>query len=404
MWEQSTITRAGENLLAQWSEGSTLNIVKTTGGTGLMPAAELYNAEELSDERQVASIVGINRRENVITLQVQFETASERYNLSQIGVWAQINNGPVALLAIYQDTVGSAIPTTGQFVYNFWAAMAISHDGNLTVNVDTTSFITVENLYEILQDYIPFDQMGVPDGIATLDSDGLVPVSQLPPLDYIPTAEAGVTVATLVDGKVPDSQLPPHNYVPLAQKASAGGVATLDGNVKVPKAQLPDLSDLYLSVNRFGVNVATLEGGKIPIGQIPDLPYILTSKRSAADGVAALDANIKVPKAQLPDLSDLYILVTQKGAKNGVATLGSDKKVPLAQLPPLNYIPLAEKAVAGGVASLADDGKVPASQLRGGYVISSDAPTDTTLLWITPEGVMKFYYNNKWNNIVPTWA
>lgn len=42
-------------------------------------------------------------------------------------------------------------------------------------------------------------------------------------------------------GKVPKEQLPAMNYVPNDQKGSANGVASLDGSGKVPENQLPVL-------------------------------------------------------------------------------------------------------------------------------------------------------------------
>ena len=57
------------------------------------------------------------------------------------------------------------------------------------------------------------------------------------------------------------------------------------------------------------------------------------------------------------------IPVNEKGAANGVASLGSDGKVPGTQLPSLDYIPTSQKGAANGVASLGADGKVPSAQL-----------------------------------------
>lgn len=313
MWEQATITQAGERLLAQWIDGAVLNISKTTGGTGTTIPAALYDMTELLDERQTAKIVAINRNENTAVIQAQFDTAETAYNLNQIGIWAQIDGGEEALLAIYQDTTGSAIPKSGQFIYNFWGAIGITKDGQLTVNIDTGAFVTYESLEDRLVDYIPADRYGVAGGVATLGEDGKVPADQLPPLDYVPTANVG----------------------------QAGGVASLDGN------------------------------GLVPVEQIPKLGYIP---------------------------------IEQKGQRNGVATLGSDGRVPAEQLPSHDYIPTNQKGTAGGVATLESDGKVTPAQLRGGFIISNTAPSDTTLLWITPQGVAKFYYNGAWKNIVPTWA
>lgn len=69
-------------------------------------------------------------------------------------------------------------------------------------------------------------------------------------------------------------------------------------------------------------------------------------------------------KANTDDLAD-YIPLTQKGAANGVASLGTDSKVPVAQLPDLSatYIPVTQKGANNGVASLDATGKVPSAQL-----------------------------------------
>lgn len=58
-----------------------------------------------------------------------------------------------------------------------------------------------------------------------------------------------------------------------------------------------------------------------------------------------------------------YVHESDKGAANGVATLGSDSKVPSSQLPSMDYIPTSAKGAAGGVATLGQDGKVPTIQL-----------------------------------------
>ena len=42
------------------------------------------------------------------------------------------------------------------------------------------------------------------------------------------------------DGKVPSSQLPSMNYIPTSEKGKASGVATLDSSGKIPSGQLPD--------------------------------------------------------------------------------------------------------------------------------------------------------------------
>ena len=63
---------------------------------------------------------------------------------------------------------------------------------------------------------------------------------------------------------------------------------------------------------------------------------------------------------------------------------------------------------ANGVASLGADGKVPKSQLptTGGYVRQGTAPADTSLLWVDSANgnVMKYYNGTAWAPVPATWG
>lgn len=58
-----------------------------------------------------------------------------------------------------------------------------------------------------------------------------------------------------------------------------------------------------------------------------------------------------------------YVRDSEKGAADGVATLGSDSKVPSSQLPDMDYIPTSAKGAANGVATLGPDGIIPSDQV-----------------------------------------
>ena len=75
------------------------------------------------------------------------------------------------------------------------------------------------------------------------------------------------------------------------------------------------------------------------------LNYVHESDKGAADGVATLDENKKVPSSQLPDMD--YIPTSAKGAANGVATLGRDGKVPTTQLPSVDSFKIELTSYAG---------------------------------------------------------
>ena len=117
--------------------------------------------------------------------------------------------------------------------------------------------IMADDVTMLGDDYVRKNMVGVANGVASLGGDGKVPKAQLPPMDYIPTSKKGVAngVASLDgSGKVPESQLPTMDYIPTSQKAAANGVASLDGNQTLPVSQLPNTySDIGdLSVTSTG--------------------------------------------------------------------------------------------------------------------------------------------------------
>ena len=78
--------------------------------------------------------------------------------------------------------------------------------------------------------------------------------------------------ATLgTDGKIPSSQLPAMNYIPTSEKGKASGVATLDSNGKIPTGQIPsnsfivnvtDNGDAFKADKTFSEVLAAYNAGK----------------------------------------------------------------------------------------------------------------------------------------------
>lgn len=109
-------------------------------------------------------------------------------------------------------------------------------------------------------DFIPSNQKGVAGGVASLDADCKVPVSQLPALDYTPSSHATNNTAhiTAEERSAWNSKAAgDHNHntayaakshthtaadvgaIPTSAKGVANGVATLDTSGKVTASQLP---------------------------------------------------------------------------------------------------------------------------------------------------------------------
>lgn len=81
-----------------------------------------------------------------------------------------------------------------------------------------------------------------------------------------------------------------------ANKNAANGYAPLDANAKVPVANLPAHSHAIADVT----NLQTILDGKQASGS-----YELTSNRNAANGYAGLGADGKIALNQLPDANAL---------------------------------------------------------------------------------------------------
>lgn len=130
-------------------------------------------------------------------------------------------------------------------------------------------------------------------------------------------------------GQVPGSAS--GEYIPTSEKGAANGVAVLDGDSKVPIVEIP--------VGTTSGTVATGNDARI-VGAIQ------STEKGAANGVAELDANSLIPIAEIPVGQTTgtvaagddpritgAIQSTEKGAANGVAELDANSMVPIAEIP-----------------------------------------------------------------------
>lgn len=84
------------------------------------------------------------------------------------------------------------------------------------------------------------------------------------------------------DGKIPSSYLPSMDYIPTAEKGAASGVPTLDASGKIPVSQIPELG------------YASLVGGKLPLANAPDLGNYRTKNVTTADWSGTLTSSSRV--------------------------------------------------------------------------------------------------------------
>ena len=202
---------------------------------------------------------------------------------------------------------------------------------------ETKNFVTLANLgyFKQKQDalnaatYVPLTQKGVANGVATLDANGLVPSAQLPSyvddvlefaaLDNFPeTGETGKIYVDQATGKI-------YRWSGSAYINISSAVSTADEAVKLATARK--------------INGVDFDGtADITINAEDATPRIATSEKAAANGVATLDANTKVPVAQLP-------LATASAA--GAVTVGSNLTLTDGEVD----VPVATDSVKGIVAT-----------------------------------------------------
>lgn len=94
-----------------------------------------------------------------------------------------------------------------------------------------------------------------------------------------------------------------------------------------------------------------------------NIQTMLNDNWNKLDAILGVLSQNKLLADYITERLNSYVNTSEKGAANGVATLGEDSKVPANQLPDMDYVKSSEKGAANGVATLGSDGKVPTIQL-----------------------------------------
>ena len=296
------ITNSGNGILNEWVNGKALNFDGAAAGQGTVAEKAMMAQTTLVSQKQTASLLGGEEVSMGIRLKIRIAAPETAYTLNQYGVWASVTGGTSVMIALFQIEEGIPIPSKTEspdFVYTFYALVACSNAGTWTVNVDTSTSVTIAEMTaaiaeseQTVQDNlnthtnnksnphgvtaaqvgaIPASQKGAAGGVASLGSDGKVPEEQLPEMDYDPAGSAAGVQANLTShinnksnphgvtaaqaGAVPTTRKINNKAlssdvtlgaadvgaIPSAQKGTAGGVASLGSDGKVPSGQLPDM-------------------------------------------------------------------------------------------------------------------------------------------------------------------
>lgn len=289
---KGVVTNSGNALCARWMSGERLSIDAAAAGMGTVDEMAMLAQTALVDQRQNASIISNTLTEFGQKIKLQLTAAHNSYTLNQYGIWGHVGKGESVLLALFQNSEGVIIPSAQEspdFVYTFYATLPVSNTGELVLNIDPNGIVTEDTLKDALTQKADL-------------VDGKVPSSQLPEMNYDSSGSAQKVrdelnthtanknnphhVTPSLIGAVPtgrkindkpltgDISLAADDVgaVPASQKGSAGGVASLGADGKVPSSQLPsyvdDVVEGYFSGSTFYEDAAhtrriSPEAGKI---------------------------------------------------------------------------------------------------------------------------------------------
>lgn len=252
------LTTQGQALFTKAQTGTTLTFTRMQIGggqlgtnqdpttlTALISPIAYFNINSELANSSTAIIRGIFENTNL--------TASTY--VCEIGLFAQDPTAGEILYAYANaGTQGDTLPpiADGPISRQFNLNISVGNAANVTVNIPANT-------------YIPVNQMGVANGVATLDNTGKVPVAQVPSLSYVPTSAEGI----------------------------ANGVATLDANGKVPTNQIYPITgqtNNFTATQQFTAPSSSIEANQVILGtssnvSSPLSPISLASSNATGMGL-----------------------------------------------------------------------------------------------------------------------
>jgi hypothetical protein len=104
-------------------------------------------------------------------------------------------------------------------------------------------------------------------------------ISSLPSLATVGTITSGTWAGTIIDDAYISNSITASNYVPLTQKGSANGVAALDGNGKIPISQISSfaISDTFIIGSQAAMLALSAGIGDVAIRTDENKTYILAT-------------------------------------------------------------------------------------------------------------------------------
>lgn len=207
--------------------------------------------------------------------------------------------------------------------------------------------------------FIPTSQIGAADGVASLGADKIVPKSELPTDVVYDSNYKHITIENVLNSTSTTNAL----------SANQGKVL----NDKISALKIPSVIDNLTSTST--TDALSANQGKVLAGRISDNDTMITNLQE--DIILAEDNIAKIKKD--------YIPLTQKGYANGIAALDANMKLVVSQLPIATKTSLGAIKIGNNL-TITSDGVL--SVTGGGtssneVEISNVQPTeDTVELWV----------------------
>ena len=145
-----TITKAGEALIAS-AFGATLNYTTVKAGAGSVTVSDLADQLDVTGYIKDLSIVSVsvNGSQSVLSARLNNIGITNETPLTQLGIFASINNEPEVLLVILQNDTPSMIPPQDiqpGYVFESQFNIAVSGIANFTALIDWNAYAKISDI------------------------------------------------------------------------------------------------------------------------------------------------------------------------------------------------------------------------------------------------------------------